>query len=71
MATDMPVRNTAQLPRLLSIRQLAEYLEIPVSTIYLWRSQGKGPHGLKVGKQVRYRAEDVLAWLEKQAGRTP
>ena len=68
MATHIPVRDRAELPKLLSIRDLAAYLGVPVSTVYLWRSQGRGPQGIKVGKQVRYRAEDVLAWLDRQAG---
>jgi excisionase family DNA binding protein len=51
-------------PRLLTIRELAAYLSVPVSTIYGWRYTGEGPRGMKVGRLVRYRAEDVDRWLE-------
>ncbi len=67
MATETPVRDSVPLPQLLSVPQLSEYLGVPVSTIYLWRSERRGPAGFKVGKQVRYRAADVVSWLGEQA----
>lgn len=50
----------------LSITDLAEELQVPVRTIYYWRAQRppKGPRGFTVGKHVRYRREDVDAWIE-------
>ena len=50
-----------------SVSDLATYLGVPVSTLYLWRTRGKGPRAFKVGKLVKYRREDVAAWLEAQA----
>ena len=52
------------LPEILSVAELAAYLGVPVSTIYFWRGRGEGPPGFKVGRQVRYRADDVSLWLE-------
>ena len=60
-------RHIDDLPELLSVRELASYLGVPVSTLYLWRSRGRGPGGFRMGKQLRYRATDVGAWLEQQA----
>lgn len=35
-------------------------------------SKGKGPIPLKIGhRTVRYRASDVIAWLESLASKTP
>jgi excisionase family DNA binding protein len=67
MAPLIQLKDRAGLPALLSVRQLADYLGVPVSTVYLWRTQGRGPCGFRVGKQVRYRAEDVARWLDEQA----
>ena len=50
--------------RLLSIREVAEWLQIPVQTLYQWRYRREGPPTLKIGKHLRYRAADVEAWLE-------
>jgi excisionase family DNA binding protein len=70
MATAIRSKDTA-LPVLLSVKQLADYLDIPVSTIYAWRTQGKGPRGFRVGKQVRYRTSDVGKWLDNAANGEP
>ena len=59
-----------QLPELLSLRQLAEYLGVPPSSVYYWRTQGKGPPGFQVGKALRFRVDDVDAWLQEQAARS-
>lgn len=49
---------------LLSPQQLADYLGVPLATVYRWRYESTGPRGVKVGKHVRYRRRDVEAWLE-------
>jgi len=49
--------------RLWSLRELAEYLGVPRSTIYGWRLRGEGPPGIRVGQQLRYRHVDVELWL--------
>jgi excisionase family DNA binding protein len=52
---------------LLSPEDLADYLQVPVKTIYNWRSARKGPRAVKVGRHVRFRQADVDAWLEHNA----
>ena len=54
------------LDRLLTPEELAEYLTIPIATIYAWRYQGKGPPGFRVGRHLRYREGDVEDWLGRQ-----
>lgn len=44
--------------------QLAEYLGVPVQTLYDWRWKGVGPTPLKVGRHLRYRESDIKAWLD-------
>ena len=53
-------------PRLLRPDELASLLGIPLATIYRWRSRGDGPCGIRVGRHVRYRREDVEQWLDEQ-----
>jgi excisionase family DNA binding protein len=59
------------LEPLLSIEALAEYLEVPVTTIRDWRTDGKGPCAIKVGGRVRFAVSDVLAWLARQRESEP
>jgi excisionase family DNA binding protein len=49
---------------LMTPQQLAEYLEVPLATVYRWRYHDDGPVGFRVGRHVRYRRADVEAWLE-------
>lgn len=51
-------------PRLLRPDDLAVYLAVPLATIYRWRSRRDGPASYRVGRHVRYKLEDVEAWLE-------
>ena len=57
--------------RLMSLEEVAEYLGVPVRTLYSWRATRKGPRGFRVGKYVRYKASDIEAWLERQADPAP
>jgi predicted DNA-binding transcriptional regulator AlpA len=52
--------------RLWTIEDVAEFLAIPPQTLYRWNYLGTGPRRIKVGRYVRYRPEDVEAWLEEQ-----
>jgi len=52
--------------KLMTIADVADHLGVPVNTLYQWRSKGYGPAGRRVGKYVRYRPEDVDAWVAEQ-----
>ena len=54
------------LPQLLTTRELADRLGVPISTVRFWRGRGEGPPGFKLGKRVVYRTTDVARWLELQ-----
>jgi excisionase family DNA binding protein len=56
---------------LMSPTELAEWLGIPVSTIYNWRYASNGPPGFKIGKHVRYRRSEVDKWFEQQRDAGP
>lgn len=53
-----------------TVEQVAEYLQIPVRTLYQWRHNNYGPAGRRVGRYVRYRAEDVRAWVDSLTERS-
>lgn len=51
--------------------QAAQYLGLAVSTLNKWRCHGGGPKFLKLGRAVRYRQEDLDAFLmARQLGST-
>jgi excisionase family DNA binding protein len=44
--------------------EVAALLDVPLRTIYRWRSRHDGPRGYRIGRHVRYRVDDIEAWLE-------
>jgi DNA-binding transcriptional MerR regulator len=48
-----------------TVRDVAEYLQVPVQTLYFWRSTGYGPKARRIGKYLRYRPDEVVAWLDQ------
>lgn len=61
---EAPVSVTIEPRRLWSPAEVAEYLGVPVNTLYQWRTRNYGPPGRRVGRHLRYRAADVVAWYE-------
>jgi excisionase family DNA binding protein len=60
-------RGAAPFPELLDARQAAEVLNVSEGTLAIWRSTRRYalPY-VKVGRKVRYRRVDLIAWLEKR-----
>jgi excisionase family DNA binding protein len=58
------------LDRLLTVEDLADYLDIPVATVYAWRYRRQGPPGFRVGRHLRFRWSDVEVWIEDRIAQT-
>lgn len=48
---------------LLTAEEIGERIRLSLPTVRLWTRTRGMPH-LRLGRLVRYRADDVLAWLE-------
>lgn len=46
----------------LSPAELAEREDVPLETVYGWNKTRSGPRYMKIGRHVRYRVADVIAW---------
>lgn len=57
----------AKLDDLLTIDQLADRYDLDRATLQNWRWLGKGPRGIKVGRNVMYPVAEVARW---EASRT-
>jgi excisionase family DNA binding protein len=51
---------------LLTSQELADYLGIPLQTVYVWAAHGTGPERIRVGRYTRYRMSAVSAWLDSK-----
>nr|WP_280680048.1 helix-turn-helix domain-containing protein [Cryobacterium sp. CG_9.6] len=54
-----------ELEPVLTTSELADYLGVHVLAIYDLRTDGRGPFGIRVGREIRYRVSDVPYWLER------
>jgi predicted DNA-binding transcriptional regulator AlpA len=54
----------------LSPAQLAEREDVSVQTVYDWNKTRTGPQFMKIGRHVRYRLADVIAWEKARTVQT-
>jgi excisionase family DNA binding protein len=48
--------------RFLTIKELSEYMNVPVHTLYSWTFMKKIPH-VKMGRLVRFDLKEIDIWL--------
>jgi len=65
MKTDIKNISTKKL---LNIKELAEYLSIPVATLYSMKCERGFPDGcvVKIGRSLRFDKAAVDAWIEER-----
>ncbi len=56
-------------PELLTVKQVEALLHVKGQALWRWRSEGKGPPWLHVGRLVRYPKAELLTWIEDQTRR--
>jgi excisionase family DNA binding protein len=54
------------LEPLIDVQQLADYLDVPVKTLYAWRYRREGPPAFRVGRHLRYRRTDIQQWIQQR-----
>lgn len=62
----MPEPSTSALPRLFNTRQLAEYLGLSTQAIYTRHMRGQIPRAVQIGGSLRWRSDDIVAWLDEK-----
>ena len=55
-----------RLEPLIDVQQLADYLDVPVKTLYAWRYRRQGPPAFRVGRHLRYRRSDIQRWIQQR-----
>ena len=71
-AVDPTRTSTSSLSKqpaeMLNDMQVADYLNMSVSTLRRWRLFRKGPKFVKIGSAVRYKRGDVESWVDSLPG---
>ena len=62
-SSDTPHAND----ELLTMKEVANVVRVPVATLRYWRHLGSGPRSFRLGRSVRYWRTEVLHWLEQQS----
>jgi len=65
MTIELEARSLDSLPDLLTIEEVADFLQISKITLYFWRQKGDGPPALSMG-HLRFPKEDLRGWLSGQ-----
>jgi len=55
--------------RLLRRPDVAKLCQLSERTLERLDSEGRGPRAVRIGKNVRYRSEDVRRWFEERTTR--
>ena len=63
---DSPPIHRKTVSPFLTIFDVADWLQVSPHTLRKWRKDGLGPPGVRVGGAIRYRPEEVEAWIEAQ-----
>jgi excisionase family DNA binding protein len=58
--------DAADLPEIVTRRQLAEYLGLTEPALSQMAARHQGPKYIRLGRGIRYRREDVFAWLDQR-----
>ncbi|MFD7657892.1 helix-turn-helix transcriptional regulator [Actinosynnema sp. NPDC059797] len=54
------------MTKLWGMKEVADFLDVPINTLYQWRTKKYGPPGKRIGKYVRFVPDDVRAWVDAQ-----
>lgn len=62
--SDLPRGRVPVTPEYLTASQVAQMTGFSTKALEAYRAKRIGPPFLKVGQSIRYRADDVRAWVE-------
>jgi excisionase family DNA binding protein len=57
--------NQSALSALLTAEEVSEYLDVPKGTLANRRHLGRGPAFVRLGRHIRYQADDLASWIER------
>ena len=61
--------NDIKVPRLLTAKELAATLHVPLWRIYELVDDGKAPPTMRIGKTLRFPDDGVVQWIREQTSR--
>ncbi|ARP98244.1 helix-turn-helix domain-containing protein [Pseudorhodoplanes sinuspersici] len=65
----IPSRKPRQSDDLLNEIEASDILRVSVRTLQSWRCGGAGPAFIRIGRAIRYRYSDLLAYVDQNVVR--
>lgn len=59
-------KATSMLPELLTETQVSMIFNVSVNTLRYWRHCGDGPNYIKMGRLVRYHADELESYVQRK-----
>jgi len=59
-------QSSSKAAQMWTTEDVANYLGVPIATLYSWRKRKQGPKAYRIGKHLRFHSRDVNEWLEQQ-----
>ena len=59
-------KATSVLPELLTETQVSTIFNVSVNTLRYWRHCGDGPNYIKMGRLVRYHADELESYVQRK-----
>lgn len=56
--------------QVMTVKEASRYLKISTNTLATWRHEKRGPQFIKTGRSVKYRLEDLDAYLKQNTIKT-
>lgn len=66
LLTNHPTLPLEGVDPVLTIAEIAAWLQLVEPTIWRWIAKGKFPKGFKLGRTTRWKMSVVQAWLDRQ-----
>tara|TARA_R110002049_G_scaffold308468_1_gene512597 strand:+ start:10804 stop:11034 length:231 start_codon:yes stop_codon:yes gene_type:complete len=66
---NLPLEATVLVPRLWDQKTLAAYIGKSIAWCERARWKNEGPKFIHLGRNVRYKVEDVLNWIESEGAK--
>jgi len=61
--------EAAPLEPMLTAGDVANFLGVPINTLYAWRGAGDGPKAHRFGKHLRFHRDDLIAFVASKRER--
>lgn len=65
MARMAQTQTTWPIDHYLTAKEVSDALSVTTATLYLWAKEGRGPRGVRIGREMRWAQSEIARWLDQ------